>query len=171
VIIAIDLNSTIQNHIAQIILETKIVYNVKLTRRDFSVWNASIGKKYGIREFDRFAWGNPELQTRAPVYKDAPFVINNLRGQGHVIKIITATCMSYEQVKNWLSKHGITYDEIAMGSDKTKVNFDIIIDDSPMVLAEMYQCARKYLIFDAPWNQDQLGDRAGNWQKVREYLA
>lgn len=95
-------------------------------------------------------------------------VIKKLHDDGNKIIIITGRYKTKEDsnigqqmredTENWLNKNGIVYDEICYAKcPKTKEvlenNIDVMIDDSPEVIAEIVKIT-KVLCYDNRYNRD-----------------
>ncbi|MCF8884196.1 MAG: hypothetical protein QXE67_02175 [Nitrososphaerota archaeon] len=75
------------------------------------------------------------------------------------LDIVTARPRKTERyVYKWLSLHKIVYDKyvwVKRGEDKVKLDYDVFIDDSPTILADLDPARRSLiLIYDQPWNRN-----------------
>lgn len=164
-VIGVDFNNTIQNQIATIIA----LSGWKLTWQDFDRWDPPIGHKIGLSEaqFIDWAWKNPSLQMMSLPFPGVREAMRRLKCQGHFLRIVTSTCLPRQDLVSWLYQNRIIYDEIIMTKDKSQVDFDVLIDDSPIVINQMLELGRKVIKFNLPWNQDINCPGFSDWSQVQ----
>lgn len=66
-------------------------------------------------------------------------------------------------VRRWLDLHGIVFDgyvEVAAGTLKADLDYDVFIDDSPLNAAAFIRKNRPVLLYGQPWNADFDDPRA-----------
>jgi uncharacterized HAD superfamily protein len=72
------------------------------------------------------------------------------------VDIVTAREEStHTYVKNWLSYQKITYNNyvgVLEGLEKTKLDYDIFIDDSPINAKNMLDGGKSVILYTQPWN-------------------
>jgi uncharacterized HAD superfamily protein len=86
---------------------------------------------------------------------------------------------SHESIKAWLFMHGLEMKVRAMGrgrgDDKVRLNYDVFVDDNPL-LAETIKKhpTKRLIIFTRPWNAKLATGRnilrANDWLAVRKIL-
>lgn len=116
------------------------------------------------------------------VYEDARETIALLAAQGHKIRIVTARGslklhddpIRYGVLRgtvDWLQKHGIVFHEISFTDDKTSVEADINIEDSPAHLQSFIDSGRDYIIFKHQYNDHIPGKRSNSWKEIEQMIA
>lgn len=128
-----------------------------------------------------------DLMVSIPTRPYASQVIKELREMGHEIVILTARDNRYLTnqyantmnfyVEQWLTKHGIEYDQIIAGTgdkkDKClKNNIDIMIEDKASNVNKISEHI-PVLCFDAPYNLDVKKDnveRVYSWYQILNYF-
>jgi len=73
------------------------------------------------------------------------------------VDIVTARPRVTERyVLNWLRLHEIPYDEyvwIRSCRDKPSLNYDVYIDDSPLIVDGCMRRGKLLILYDRPWNR------------------
>jgi len=73
------------------------------------------------------------------------------------VDIVTARPRVTERyVLNWLRLHEIPYDEyvwIRSCREKPRLNYDVYIDDSPLIVDGCMRRRRLLILYDRPWNR------------------
>ncbi|MBQ6494643.1 MAG: hypothetical protein IJI49_01425 [Bacilli bacterium] len=128
-----------------------------------------------------------DLMVSIPSRPYASQVIKELRELGHEIVILTARDNRYLTnqyantmnfyVEQWLTKHGIEYDQIIAGTgnkkDKCiKNNIDIMIEDKASNVEKISEHI-PVLCFDAPYNLEVKKDnveRVYSWYQILNYF-
>ena len=93
-------------------------------------------------------------------YPGAMDTIHRLRGQGHQIVILTHKFdWSIPDTFGWLSDIGMPSREVHILADKYRVECDVYLDDSPLVLPELVTHRPDSLVcrFVRPWNDPIAG--------------
>jgi len=100
-----------------------------------------------------------------------------LSDEGHHIRVITKRFVKNGQhgkvvadTAKWLDTVNIPYRDLAFLGKKTDLYADIYIDDAPSNIQAFREAERPFIIFDAPYNQDELGWRADDWEDVYDYI-
>lgn len=150
-IIAVDWNSTLANNIGLICQCTG------LKPEQFSAWNPDLWTPaLGLQmkmcrdRFNEWLWQEPMLQALAPPYPGAGRGIAELRKRGKVWIVTSTACPAL--VAPWLRKNGIEVDKIILTDDKASVEWDWLIDDSPILLSKLAG-SRNVLRHEVPWNE------------------
>ena len=170
--IAIDFNETIQAQHNEIIKSVNCEFGLRLSFSDFDIWNAPIAKRYGIKneaELNSFMWCNTDLQMIAKPFHNAQPVIYAMHKAGHHIDILTSTCLDNDQLAYYLREHKIPYHTItnASSADKHAHDFDLLIDDSPVVIEGMIKACRadQIIIKSQLYNEKYSLRRFTNWDE------
>jgi hypothetical protein len=164
VIIAIDWNNTVQNMVGHLCYLSQY----KLTPQDFAHWDIPLGYKIGMEEkrFIDWAWKNAGVQIMAPPYDGARETINYWHGRGDTILIVTSSFLPEWAIGQWFVRHNIHYDKIIKAQDKSRVNFDLIIDDNPLVIQEMLEKELPVLKRELPWNDNIQCAGFSDWREL-----
>lgn len=89
--------------------------------------------------------------------------VAEMRAAGHRVTIVTARhsrCRRDTSV--WLQRHGIQADDVRFERDKPRVGCDVYLDDAPHNIAALRQVGASAVTYDAPYNRDVTGHRAGS---------
>lgn len=143
------------------VIETWLIYNNKirtpLSKQDLVDWD--FWKRFKIDQFVLYeelsqCWS--DWTAIPPTEENLSQTTENLSAIAQ-IDIVTAREKSTNIfVKNWLTMHGITYDNyvsVIAGPAKAELDYDIFIDDSPLNAAAFLQNNKKVLLYSQPWNQ------------------
>lgn len=113
------------------------------------------------------------------VWHDSPPVqgglecLNSLREDGHTLHICTSRPGFEEVTFQWLKRFEVPYDSVTISDDKTVVDVDMFIDDSPHNLEALVNNGTDTIRFVQPWNDGiNVYDHwsAENWEDVREIV-
>jgi len=92
-----------------------------------------------------------------PTEPDIGEKVAKLKSLGR-IDIVTARPRETEQyVLKWLEMHRIPYSEyvwIRSGKMKPKLDYDVFIDDSPLIADGCMLYRKRLLLYDQPWNRE-----------------
>lgn len=110
-------------------------------------------------------------------YENVSEVLWRAHDKGHHIRIVTARFLKpgdrYQVIKTtgeWLDKNEIPVDDIAFTDQKTDIDADVYIDDSPSNIRKLRAAGKTVIIFDQQYNRDFDGLRAKTWLEVEEIL-
>lgn len=149
------------------------IYDDSLKASDITDWNTSkfVKPECGKDIFKLLL--APEFFRHIPVIPDSQRVVEWLSTFDNVeLYVVTAyTKSTCEDKADWLAEHFpcIKQENIIFINDKSLVDIDYLIDDSP------YNCngfKGKYILMDYPYNR-QFGDkytRVFDWQGVMDYF-
>jgi len=135
----------------------------KLEYKDLVEWD--FWKRLGISEsafmeIMNEAWRMWKIIP--PTESDISEKVSKLRELGKV-DIVTARPRETEKyVLEWLEHHGILYDEyvwIRSSRMKPKLDYDVFIDDSPLLADGCILRRKLLLLYDQPWNKNVNEDR------------
>jgi hypothetical protein len=135
-------------------------YNNKMRKpilkEEISEWD--FWKRHEIDKYDFYK----ELSSCWKTWEKIPSTEENLSTStsilSHVgeVDIVTAREEStHTYVKNWLSYQKIIYKNyvgILEGPEKTKLDYDIFIDDSPINAKSMLDAGKSVILYTQPWN-------------------
>ncbi|MBC9703628.1 MAG: hypothetical protein H9W81_01130 [Enterococcus sp.] len=110
-------------------------------------------------------------------YENVSEVLWRAHDKGHHIRIVTARFLKpgdrYQVIKTtgeWLDKNEIPVDDIAFTDQKTDIDADVYIDDSPSNIRKLRAAGKTVIIFDQKYNRDFDGLRASNWLEVENII-
>jgi uncharacterized HAD superfamily protein len=69
----------------------------------------------------------------------------------------------------WFAKHGIEYDELWFGPDKTTSNGDFIIEDRLENYDMCVEAGMKAFLLNRPWNEVEGGDARNRINEISEF--
>ena len=115
------------------------------------------------------------IYSQLAIYNECQETIKWLKQEGWRIVILTSRLFKkpYSRIVQDtcynLDAHGIEYDDIILlgsGANKSDIIADLYIDDSPVVLKDLQEHNRNYVIFDQPYNKDIKGNRIKKWSEL-----
>lgn len=116
--------------------------------------------------------------TMLPVDKNFEYWFTRLLRDGHRIRILTANPPEVApKIAKWLANYGIPGIEVISvpkSEDKLKYDFDILIDDAPMLIEKMKGDKRHLITYAALHNKKfnrQAKRLAMNWRDVYEHVT
>lgn len=140
---------------------------------DFSDWK-DLGQDFITFHTEAVDRG---LYAGLPMIDGASETLWKLSDEGHHIRVITKRFVKHGQngrvvadTALWLDAVNIPYRDLAFLGKKTDLYADIYIDDAPSNLQAFRDADRDFIIFDAPYNQDELGWRADNWEDIYDFI-
>lgn len=142
------------------VVHTWLDYNNKIrktiSKEEISEWD--FWERYQIDKYDFYK----ELSLCWQTWHKIPSTEENLStttsALSHVgeVDIVTAREEStHTYVKSWLSSQKITYKNyvgVLEGLEKTKLDYDIFIDDSPINAKSMLNAGKTVILYTQPWN-------------------
>lgn len=112
----------------------------------------------------------PIVDSRIPGY------VNSL-AEKYYIKIITYNDTKDANLKKWLSKHGIQYEEIVYEIPESKwMHCDAIVDDYPKVIDAADRMGKLCIFLRKPWSNQAELELSGrvlklsNWSEIYGHL-
>lgn len=140
---------------------------------DFKSWNSDQWPG-GFIAMHRYAVVQEKLFSIMPPIKDAAQVLRKLSQDDFRIRIITSRlCMKFhhetavQQTVEWLERYDIPYWDLCFVADKTAVNADMYIDDSPKNFKELETAQKNVWLFRQGWNQHiQSPFTVKNWHEI-----
>jgi len=127
----------------------------KLTIKDINEWDfykkegINLTKEQAFEIFD-FCWRHQEFLKS--MERNLAYKIEMLGEVGRV-DIVTAVVKNREPIRKWLARKNITND-VVFDMEKWKLNYDIYIDDSPIIATNVAKEGKMCLLMDQLWNRD-----------------
>ena len=117
-------------------------------------WNMSKFFPIGKDIHDFYCKTNPDIFYIASPTKGAINFLKQLKKDGHYIILATSQrCLDTQILTmGWYKKHEIPHDDIVFTKDKSTINADILIDDSPEQLTMALYTPMIVLPFTQAWN-------------------
>lgn len=138
-------------------------------------FNDDVVKKFFEEYAQTFA---NEIELR----KDAAYVINKLKSEGHEIYIITARSDRYykdtvEYCSNYLKNNGVNFDKILV-DQKFKINcckennIDVMVDDGVDTCDDLNSNGINAILFTSELNKDKesISIRVNSWLEVYDEI-
>lgn len=153
--IALDVDGVLAD-----VIESWLSYNNKvrptISKSQISEWD--FWKNHDIDKFDFYS----ELSTCWRSWKDIPPTENNIASATiqlsnlGTVDIVTARDEStHNDVKNWLKLHNVNFKNyigVLEGIEKSKLDYDVFIDDSPLNAKSMLENGKSVILYSQPWN-------------------
>jgi uncharacterized HAD superfamily protein len=142
------------------VIHTWLDYNNKIRRtiskEEISEWD--FWERYQIDKYDFYKELSLCWQTwyKIPSTEvNLSTTISALSNIGEVDIVTAREESTHTYVKSWLSYQKITYKNyvgVLEGLEKTKLDYDIFIDDSPINAKSMLDAGKSVILYTQPWN-------------------
>ena len=142
------------------VIHTWLDYNNKIrkaiSKEEISEWD--FWGRYQIDKYDFYKELSLCWQTWHKIPSTEENISTTTSALSHVgeVDIVTAREEStHTYVKSWLSSQKITYKNyvgVLEGLEKTKLDYDIFIDDSPINAKSMLNAGKTVILYTQPWN-------------------
>ena len=156
--IAVDIDSTLHHYWDQLAAIAKRRFGVDLPYDDQITWRISQLRPEQVRAcVDE---SHKEVYVLAAVpYPGAVEAIRGWREAGHFIHVTShRTTEARGATERWLRQIDLPYDELYCSFDKVarcrEIGIDVLIDDSPMILASALEAGITPATIEHPWNRD-----------------
>ena len=143
----------------------------------FAEWGMPTEGELRYSYLHRHAVKQHEIFKTAPPIAGAAYTLRRLSSAGVHIRIATHRLYvggTHETVinhtVNWLEQHAVPYMDLCFLKDKTSVNADMYIDDSPTNIQRFEQKKKNYIIYHNSTNRSCNGPRAHNWDQVYDLV-
>lgn len=161
--IALDVDGVLAD-----VIESWLSYNNKIrpaiSKSQISEWD--FWRNHGINKFDFYN----ELSICWRSWRDIPPTENDIAPATEqlsslgTVDIVTARDEStHNDVKNWLRLHKINFKNyvgVLEGTEKSRLDYDVFIDDSPLNAASMLKEGKSVILYSQPWNLSFADDKA-----------
>lgn len=145
-----------------------------ILKEEISEWD--FWKRFQIDKFEFYK----ELSICWQSWKNIPATETNLSAttfelsQIGKVDIVTARDEStHPSVQNWLKSKKISYKDyvgVAEGPEKTKLDYDVFIDDSPINAKSMLGAGKQVILYTQPWNFKFNDPRAKRIFQLKEAI-
>lgn len=99
-----------------------------------------------FHEIARYNWRNRKIPLTEP---SIPEKLEKLARENRIDIVTARNDVKPEILENWLKSKDITYDSFVIDREKTHLDYDLLIDDSPTYLGE----GMKMLLYSRPYNR------------------
>lgn len=182
---AVDLDETCYGWMEPFIERTSQVLGVPVEKlRRTSSYDPFLAWGLGWEGFHRI---NREMILDGTAFTTGPMIENALAGvralkeAGHTVLAVTARGEpgleeeTRRGSQQWIDEFGFGFDDLIFERDKTRVPFDVLVDDSPYNVTHAVEAERNAIVFSATWNH-QLGPgvgryRAFGWEHVLRHAG
>lgn len=161
------------------VIQSWLSYNNKvrstILKSEISEWD--FWKKFQITKFDFYK----ELSMCWTSWQNIPTTENNIStataelSKLGTVDIVTAREEStHNHVKNWLESKKIIYKNyvgVMEGLEKTKLDYDIFIDDSPINAKSMLDGGKSVILYTQPWNLTFDDSRAKRIYRLKDAVS
>jgi 5'(3')-deoxyribonucleotidase len=134
-------------------------------------------KKYQIDKYDFYkelslCW---QSWNKIPsTEKNLSVSTSTLSNLGEVDIVTAREDSTLVHVKNWLLSQKITYKNyvgVSEGTEKTKLDYDIFIDDSPINAKNMLDAGKSVILYTQPWNLSFDDPRAKRIYSLKDAVS
>jgi len=161
------------------VIQSWITYNNKIRstilKSEILEWD--FWKNFQINKFDFYkelsmCWSSWE--NIPPTEHDISLATTELSKLGTVDIVTAREESTHANVKNWLRSKKVTYNNyvgVLEGIEKTKLDYDIFIDDSPINAKSMLDGDKSVILYTQPWNLKFDDPRAKRIYKLRDAVS
>lgn len=170
-IIGIDVDDTICRTMRRLLQLCNEEYGTAYIEEDMVHWDLSSNVPSYI-DIDKFwSYGDRLYGPDTDEEEGALEVIKWLKSLGcEIVYVTRASVNSYDPKIKWLTIRGFTtYGPVWITNcdKKTRINVDIMIDDSPEVVWDFIRSGRIGVIYTKPWNREEdLLIRLNHWSDL-----
>ena len=160
--------------VIQVWLSYNNQFRSAILKEEISEWD--FWKRFQIDKFEFYK----ELSMCWQSWKNIPATEANLSAttfelsQVGKVDIVTARDEStHSSVQNWLKSKKISYKNyvgVPEGPEKTKLDYDVFIDDSPINAKNMLDAGKKVILYSQPWNSKFNDPRAKRIFQLKEAI-
>jgi uncharacterized protein len=172
--IALDVDGVLAD-----VIESWLSYNNKIrptiSKSQISEWD--FWKNHDINKFDFYN----ELSICWKSWENIPPTENNIASATKqlsnigTVDIVTARDDStHDDVKKWLKLHNIDFNNyvgVLEGVEKSKLDYDIFIDDSPLNAKSMLEQEKSVILYSQPWNLSFEDKRATRINELKSAVS
>ena len=172
--IALDVDGVLAD-----VIESWLSYNNKIrstiSKSQISEWD--FWKNHNINKFDFYnelsiCWKSWE--NIPPTENNISSVTKQLSNIGTVDIVTARDDSTHDDVKNWLKLHNIDFNNyvgVLEGVEKSKLDYDIFIDDSPLNAKSMLEQGKSVILYSQPWNLSFEDKRATRIHELKSAVS
>lgn len=141
----------------------------------FREWQ--LGGKKGYEELHRHAVKERHLFRELPPIAGAAPALRRLSRRGIRIRIITHRLyihwfhrQAVEQTVEWLERHGVPYWDLCFMAQKSSVDADAYVEDSPENIRALRAGKKRVIVYRNSTNRHVAAPAAENWEEVEAWV-
>jgi uncharacterized HAD superfamily protein len=176
--IAVDIDSTLHHYWDQLAAIAKRRFGVDLPYDEQVTWRISRLRPEQVYVCVAETHREDNVLAAVP-YPGAVETIRAWREAGHFIHVTShRTTEAHDATERWLKQIGLPYDELYCSFDKIarcrEIEIDLLIDDSPLMLANALEAGMTAATIEHPWNRDLCEEEdivsAPDWPTLAQRL-
>jgi uncharacterized protein len=152
--VALDFDNVLADTMTSWIDHFNKVYGKQLRKSEIVTWEFWESLEISFEETFRIysiVWKN--WQYLKPTEKNIHNFVNKL----YEISRLDIVTSAKGDVSMWLKKYNIKYNNLVYNNEKTLLDYDIFIDDSPIDAMKISNINKICLFYDQPWNKKIYG--------------
>jgi uncharacterized protein len=176
--IAVDIDSTLHHYWDQLAATAKRRFGVDLPYDEQVTWR--IARLRPEQVYVCVAETHREANVlAAEPYPGAVDAVRAWHETGHFIHVTShRTTDAHDATERWLKQIGLPYDELYCSFDKVarcrEIEIELLIDDSPVTLANALEAGMTAATIEHPWNRDLCEEEdivsAPDWPTLAQRL-
>ena len=176
--IAVDIDSTLHHYWDQLAAAAKRRFGVDLPYDEQVTWRISRLRPEQVYVCVAETHREANVLAAEP-YPGAVDAIRAWHETGHFIHVTShRTTDAHDATERWLKQIGLPYDELYCSFDKVarcrEIEIDLLIDDSPVTLANALEAGMTAATIEHPWNRDLCEEEdivsAPDWPTLAQRL-
>ena len=176
--IAVDIDSTMHHYWDQLAAVAKRRFGVDLPYDEQVTWRISRLRPEQVYVCVAETHREANVLAAEP-YPGAVDAVRAWRETGHFIHVTShRTTDAHDATERWLKQIGLPYDELYCSFDKVarcrEIEIDLLIDDSPVTLANALEAGMTAATIEHPWNRDLCEEEdivsAPDWPTLAQRL-
>ena len=176
--IAVDIDSTLHHYWDQLAAIAKRRFGVDLPYDEQVTWRISRLRPEQVHVCVAETHREVNVLAAQP-YPGAVEAIRAWHEAGHFIHVTShRTIDAHDATERWLTQIGLAYDELYCSFDKVarccEIEIDLLIDDSPVILANALEAGMTAATIEHPWNRDLCEEEdivsAPDWPTLAQRL-
>ena len=160
--IAVDFDNVLADTTGAWIEQYNRIFKKSIDKQDikeYRFWNSlHISRKLAFKIFF-MVWS--DWKNLRPLEQKSGLVVDEISKFSEVDLVSS----SLVDMHDWLSEKKYLFNKIIYTSQKSKLNYDIFVDDSPYVATEIIKKGGICLLYDQPWNR--LANHHNNLIRIR----
>lgn len=166
--IALDFDNVLADTTTIWLKHYNSVYNKSIKKSDldeYYFWhNLGISKEEAFRIFS-VVWNNwRELPV---IERDSVEIVNKMSSKAEIHLVSSALT----DLRDWTVKNNFRFSEIVYSQQKSLLNYDVFIEDSPYEAMNIAKNNRLCLLYDQPWNRSIQSNKVIRIKKLSEASA
>ena len=177
--IAIDIDSTLHHYWPLLSAAAKRRFGIELPYEHQLSWAITRLREEQLRVCVQDTHSDEAIAAATP-YPHAVETVNGWHDAGHFIHITSHRAEHcHPATAEWLERIGLRYDELYCSYDKVgrcrEIGIDVLVDDSPVNIAEALEAGIVAATLRHPWNEDVCEEEdvicGRDWPELARLLA